>query len=49
MREPGEGYVAYYERLRDAAEGMPTTCFVLASEDLPFQEIVLKPQEAERG
>ena len=49
MREPGEGYVAYYERLRHAAEGMPTTAFVLASEDLPFAEIVLKPQEAERG
>jgi amino acid transporter len=49
MREPGEGYVPYYERLRDAAEGMPTTCFVLASEDLPFQEIVLKPQEEANG
>jgi amino acid transporter len=49
MREPGEGYVAYYERLRHAAEGMPTTAFVLASEDLPFAEIVLKPQEAERS
>jgi len=48
MREPGEDYVAYYERLRYAAEGMPTTAFVLASEDLPFAEIVLKPQEAER-
>jgi len=49
MREPGEDYVAYYERLRYAAEGMPTTAFVLASEDLPFAEIVLKSQEAERG
>jgi hypothetical protein len=49
MREPGEDYVAYYERLRHAAEGMPTTAFVLASEDLPFEEIVLKPQEAGRG
>ncbi len=48
MREPGEDYVAYYERLRYAAEGMPTTAFVLASEDLPFAEIVLKSQEAER-
>ncbi|MEJ2482623.1 MAG: amino acid permease [Gemmatimonadota bacterium] len=49
MREPGEDYVAYYERLRHAAEGMPSTAFVLASEDLPFEEIVLKPQEAERS
>ncbi|MCL7975037.1 MAG: amino acid permease [marine benthic group bacterium] len=49
MREPGEDYVAYYERLRHAAEGMPTTAFVLASEDLPFEEIVLKPQETERA
>ena len=49
MRQPGEDYVAYYERLRHAAEGMPTTAFVLASEDLPFGEIVLKSQESERG
>ena len=44
MRQPGEDYVAYYERLRHAAEGMPTTAFVLASEDLPFGEIVLYPR-----
>jgi hypothetical protein len=49
MREPGEDYVEYYERLRHAAEAMPTTAFVLASEDLPFGEIVLKSQESERG
>ena len=49
MAEPGDGYVEYYERLRHLAEGMPTTAFVLASEDLPFAEIVLKPQDSERG
>jgi hypothetical protein len=49
MREPGDKYVEYYERLRHLAEGMPTTAFVLASEDLPFAEIVLKPQDSERG
>jgi hypothetical protein len=49
MREPGEDYVEYYERLRHLAEGMPTTAFVLASEDLPFAEIVLKPHDSERG
>jgi hypothetical protein len=49
MAEPGDGYVEYYERLRHLAEGMPTTAFVLASEDLPFAEIVLKPPDSERG
>jgi hypothetical protein len=49
MAEPGDGYVEYYERLRHLAEGMPTTAFVLASEDLPFAEIVLKPLDSERG
>jgi hypothetical protein len=45
IREPGEEFVAYYERLRASVEGMPTTAFVLAAEDLPFAEIVLKPEE----
>ena len=49
MRQPGEDYVEYLERLTHLAEGMPTTAFVLASEDLPFAEIVLKPQDSERS
>jgi len=47
MRQPGEDYVEYLERLTHLAEGMPTTAFVLASEDLPFAEIVLKPEDSE--
>jgi hypothetical protein len=44
MREPDEGFLTYYERMRDAVEGIPTSAFVLAAEDLPFGEIVVNPQ-----
>ena len=36
-----DDYVAYYERLQAMAEGLPTTAFVLASEDLDFAEVLL--------
>jgi amino acid transporter len=45
MREPDEEWIAYYERMRDAVAGMPTAAFVLAAEDLPFGEILIKPEE----
>ena len=45
MREPDDGFQAYYERMRDAVEGMPTAAFVLAAEDMPFGEIVVSPEE----
>ena len=45
MREPDDGFRAYYERMRDAVEGMPTAAFVLAAEDMPFGDIVVKPEE----
>ncbi|MCL7960533.1 MAG: Na-K-Cl cotransporter [marine benthic group bacterium] len=44
MREPDDGFQAYYERMRDAVEGMPTAAFVLAAEDMPFGEIVVNPE-----
>jgi hypothetical protein len=44
MREPDDEFLPYYERMRDAAEGMPTAAFVLAAEDMPFGDIVVKPQ-----
>jgi hypothetical protein len=43
MAEPSGDFRAYYERMRAAVEGMPTTAFVLAAEDLPFKEILFKP------
>ncbi len=45
MREPDDGFRAYYERMRDAVDGMPTAAFVLAAEDMPFGDIVVKPEE----
>jgi hypothetical protein len=41
MREPDDQFLAYYERMRDAVEGMPTAAFVLAAEDMPFGDIVV--------
>jgi amino acid transporter len=43
MRDPDAGFREYYERMRDAVEGMPTAAFVLAAEDMPFGDIVVKP------
>ena len=45
MREPDDEFLAYYERMRDTVDGMPTAAFVLAAEDMPFGDIVVKPQE----
>jgi len=45
MRKPDAGFRAYYERMRDAVDGMPTAAFVLAAEDMPFGDIVVKPAE----
>ena len=38
--EPGGDYVRYYEGLLARTEGLPTTAFVLAAEDLEFEEIM---------
>lgn len=42
MREPGEteNYADYYWKLLERAEGLPTTAFVLAAEELEFGEIL---------
>ncbi len=45
MREPDDEFLAYYERMRDIVEGMPTAAFVLAAEDMPFGDIVVNPDE----
>lgn len=40
MAEPDENFRDYYERLQEMAAGLPTTLFVLASEDMAFAEIL---------
>ena len=40
MAEPGSNFTTYYDRLHHLADGMPTTLFVLAAEDLPFKQIL---------
>jgi hypothetical protein len=34
-------FTTYYERLQDNTQGMPTSAFVLAAEDLDFAEVLL--------
>ncbi len=46
MREPDDAWEEYYVRTRKAVQGLPTTAFVLAAENLPFAEILLKPEES---
>ncbi len=43
LAEPAgvEDFTAYYERLQRMADGLPTTAFVLAAEDLDFGEVLL--------
>ena len=41
MAEPGDDFAAYYEELQRRIAGLPTTIFVLASEDIAFEEILL--------
>lgn len=43
LAEPGAvpDFTAYYEKLERDTEGLPTTAFVLASEDIDFAEVLL--------
>ncbi len=43
LATPGsvDDYEGYYQRLQEMTEGLPTTAFVLASEDLDFAEVLL--------
>jgi amino acid transporter len=36
-----DDYTAYYEQLQEMADGLPTTAFVLAAEELDFAEVLL--------
>ena len=42
MAAPGPDFRSYYESLLSRAEGLPTTVFVLASEALAFDEVLLR-------
>jgi len=45
MAQPGEDFLEYYEGLQRLIEGLPTAIFVLASEDLAFEEILLQHEQ----
>ncbi len=46
MRSPGdEDFVEYYEALQRQTEGMPTTLFVLAAEEVAFRAVLMRDRE----
>lgn len=49
MKEPDGDFVAYYEKLRQMVEGMPTTAFILAAENLEFGKILIQPETMAEG
>ena len=42
LAKPEDDFVSYCEELQRRIEGLPTTIFVLASEDMAFEEILLQ-------
>jgi len=44
LAEPKDDFAAYYERIRQRLQGLPTTVLVLAAEDLAFGEVLLEPE-----
>lgn len=45
LAEPQENFVTYYERVLRRTEGLPSTVFVLASEELAFREVLLEVRD----
>jgi hypothetical protein len=45
LAEPGENFPSYYEGVMERTEGLPTTLFVLAAEDLAFRQVLLEAVE----
>lgn len=41
MAEPGEDFATYYARLQELTNGLPSTAFVLASQDVEFSKVLL--------
>jgi len=46
MAAPGDDFTEYYDRILTRTEGLPTTVFVLAAEDVAFGEVLLEQQSA---
>jgi len=42
MAEPDGNFVSYYEQLRKRTEGLPSTIFVLAAEEVAFREVLIQ-------
>ena len=49
MAEPSDDFAAYYEGLVQRTEGLPTTAFVLAAEEVAFGEMLLEQEPAAEG
>ena len=45
MAEPKDNFVEYYKQLRARTEGLPTTVFVLAAEEIAFREVLIQHEE----
>jgi hypothetical protein len=41
LAEPGDDFVRYYERMQKLTDGLPSTLFVLAAEDLEFGTVLI--------
>ena len=41
LAEPNENFLAYYEQLSERTQGLPATMFVLAAQEIAFEEILL--------
>ncbi len=49
MAEPQDDFVDYYQQLRARTEGMPSTVFVLAAEEIAFREVLLQREHADEA
>jgi hypothetical protein len=45
LAEPTGDFPAYYDRAMERGEGLPTTLYVLAAEELAFQEVLLEASD----
>lgn len=45
MAKPGKDFRSYYENLQAKVSNLPTTVFVLAASDYPFEEVLIEKEE----
>lgn len=45
MAEPREDFKTYYEQLRARSDGLPSTLFILAAEEISFQGVLLRQDD----